>query len=308
MAEYISGEFFSGFWSWFIGIATILSILGCFALVYWMTYNAPKRGGQAETTEHVWDEDLREYNNPMPGWWMNMFYITLVFSLVYLLLYPGLGTFKGLLNWSQTKQYQEEVKTADARFAPLFAKFQSDPIPALAKNPEALKTGERLFLNYCTTCHGSDARGSQGFPNLRDQDWLYGGAPEMIEASILNGRNGVMPDKTGNGLTGPDDLNNVTQYVLSLSGREGVDAAAAAKGKAKYFTICFVCHGPEGKGNPAMGAPNLTDDIWLHGASPGKISETISKGRKGMMPAHKEFLGEAKVHLLAAYVYSLSAK
>jgi len=252
---------------------------------------------------HVWDEDLQELSNPLPKWWLSMFYITLVFGVGYLALYPGLGTFSGILGWTEKGQYDKEIAAADKQFNPLYEKYLKEDPKLLAANHEALKTGERLFVNYCTTCHGSDAGGGPGFPNLRDEDWLYGGDPQIIKASIMNGRTGAMPP--WGAVLGPDGTANVAEYVLSLSGRS-VNATVAATGKEKFMQLCVACHGPDGKGNPAMGAPNLTDNIWLYGGLKKTIMETIEKGRAGRMPAHAEFLGEAKVHLLAAYVYSLS--
>jgi cytochrome c oxidase cbb3-type subunit 3 len=296
-------DFTSSFWNWYIIIPTIGGIIGCFFLVRWLSGGTLKSGEQAESMGHVWDENLEELNNPLPSWWLKLFYITLVFGLVYLVLYPGLGSFPGLLGWSSHGQYESEMAMADTKYGPLFTKYREMPIVKLAGDPEAHKMGERLFVTYCAVCHGSDARGARGFPNLRDNDWLYGGAPEQIEQTILNGRNGVMP--AWQDALGDQGVADVTQYVLSLSGRN-VDQAAAARGKEKFQTLCVACHGPDGKGNQAIGAPNLTDNIWLYGGSEKAVTETISKGRNGQMPAHKEFLGEDKVHLLAAYVYSLS--
>jgi cytochrome c oxidase cbb3-type subunit 3 len=253
---------------------------------------------------HVWDEDLEELNNPLPGWWLKLFYITMVFGLIYLALFPGLGSFPGLLGWTSHGQYEREMDVADATYGPLFTRYREMSIPAVAADPEARKMGERLFVTYCAACHGSDARGARGFPNLRDNDWLYGGSPEQIEQTILYGRNGVMP-AWQDALGGKQGVADVVQYVLSLSGRN-VDQAAAARGKVKFQTFCVACHGADGKGNQAIGAPNLTDNIWLYGGSEKAITETIAKGRNGKMPAQKDTLGEDKVHLLAAYVYSLS--
>jgi cytochrome c oxidase cbb3-type subunit 3 len=213
-----------------------------------------------------------------------------------------LGGFKGNLAWSSAGQYADEVKKAEAEFGPLFAQYLAKDLKTVSADPQAKEMGSRLFLTYCAQCHGSDARGSKGFPNLTDRDWLYGGAPETIKASILEGRNGVMPPM-GAAVGGDDDVKNVANYVLSLSG-SAHDSIRAAQGKAK-FGACAACHGPEGKGNPALGAPNLTDKTWLYGGSVDTIAETINKGRNNLMPAHKEFLGEAKVHLLAAYVWGL---
>jgi len=297
-------DFTSSFWNWFIIIPTLGGILGCFLLVRWLSAGGAKAGDKAESMGHVWDENLEELNNPLPSWWLKLFYITMVFGLCYLALYPGLGTFPGLLGWSSAGQYEREVDLADASYGPLFTKYRAMPIVAVAADPEAHKMGERLFVNYCSVCHGSDARGARGFPNLRDNDWLYGGSPEQIEQTILNGRNGAMP-AWQDALGGDQGVADTVQYVLSLSGRN-VDQAAAARGKEKFQTFCVACHGADGKGNQMVGAPNLTDNIWLYGGSEKAITETISKGRNGKMPAHKEFLGPDKVHLLAAYVYSLS--
>jgi len=297
-------DFTSSFWNWYIIIPTIGGIIGCFLLVRWLSGGTLKSGEKAESMGHVWDENLEELNNPLPSWWLKLFYITLVFGLVYLVLYPGLGSFPGLLGWSSSGQYEGEMAMADTKYGPLFTKYREMPIVAVAADPEAHKMGERLFVTYCAVCHGSDARGARGFPNLRDNDWLYGGSPDQIEQTILNGRNGVMP-AWKDALGGDQGVADVVQYVISLSGRN-VDQSAAARGKEKFQTLCVACHGPDGKGNQALGAPNLTDNVWLYGGSEKAITETISNGRNGQMPAHKEFLGEDKVHLLAAYVYSLS--
>ena len=296
-------EFTSGFWEIYIGAITVVSIIACLILLMAMSSRRVS-GGASETTGHSWDEDLAEYNNPLPRWWMWLFIITIVFGLGYLVLYPGLGVFKGTLNWTSTGEYQEEVKLAEAQFGPLFQKYASRKIEELAKDPEARAMGQKLFLNNCAQCHASDGAGSRGFPNLTDADWLYGGEPETIEATIANGRNGVMP-ALGAAL-GADGPRDVANYVLSLSGRTH-DAARAARGREKFQTICAACHGPEGKGNQQLGSANLTDKIWLHGSSEEQIIATITSGRNSTMPAHKGYLGDAKVHILAAYVYGLSS-
>ncbi len=296
-------DFVSNFWSWYIIIPTVAGIIACFLLVRWMSGGTPP-SDKPETMGHVWDEDLAEYNNPLPSWWLKMFYITLFFGIGYLALYPGLGTFAGILGWSQQNQYEREMQKADESFGPLYAKYQQQDLAVLAGDEEAMKTGARLFATYCTTCHGSDARGATGFPNLRDTDWLYGGEPQAIKTSILNGRRGAMPAWAA--ALGDTGVENVTQYVLSLANREH-DATAATAGKEKYNQLCIACHGPEGKGNIMLGAANLTDAVWLYGGSPRAIADVIAIGRNGNMPPHKDFLGEARVHLLAAYVYSLTA-
>ncbi len=232
-----------------------------------------------------------------------MFYITLFFGIGYLLLYPGSGVFGGAFKWSETGQYDQEMRVAEQKYGPLFEKYRTQELAAVAANPEALNMGKRLFMTYCTGCHGSDAGGGPGYPNLRDSDWLYGGEPEQIKASIMNGRSGAMP--AWGAMLGQEGVFNVSEYVISLSGRKA-SADAAAAGKEKFQQVCAACHGADGKGNQALGAPNLTDNIWLYGGSQAAIMKTISEGRNGRMPAHGEFLGEAKVHLLAAYIWSLS--
>lgn len=294
----------SGFWTWFIAVPTIGGLIGLFLLIWWLAGKTVKKGEAVETMGHVWDGDLEEYNNPLPRWWLVLFVGSLIFAFVYLLLYPGLGAFPGLLGWTQQKQYEAEVAKADERYGPLYERYRGKPIPALAENPEARKMGERLFASYCTVCHGSDARGGPGFPDLTDDAWLYGGSPQAIKTSILDGRTGVMPAWEA-ALGGEQGVHNVGQYVLSLSGRN-VDEQAAAEGKSRYMAICTSCHGADGTGNQALGAPNLTDDAWLYGGSEAAVKTSIAKGRQGEMPAHREFLGEDKVHVLAAYVYSLS--
>jgi cytochrome c oxidase cbb3-type subunit 3 len=295
--------FTSDFWSWFIIVPVVVGIAALFWLNRAMTEPKRKAGDTAKIAGHLWDGDLEELNNPLPRWWLNLFYITLYFGIVYLLLYPGLGSFAGFLGWSQTGQYDREIQSAADRYGPLYEKYLRTKITELINDPEALKTGERLFATYCTTCHGSDARGALGFPNLRDDEWLFGGDPQAIETSIANGRTAIMPP--WGAALGREGVFNVAEYVLSLSGKR-VSATATAAGKEKYQQMCVACHGPEGKGNPALGAPSLTNDIWLYGGTQQAIMESIEKGRQGRMPAHKEFLGEAKVHLLATYVYSLS--
>lgn len=296
-------DFVSEFWSWFIIIPTVIGILILFPFIHFN--RGQKQTGEAETMGHSWDEDLQEYNNPLPGWWLNLFYITLVFGIVYLILYPGLGSFGGVLGWTSTQRYENELQQAEEQYGPIFEKYQQTPIRELARNDEAMETAERLYANYCAQCHGSDARGAPGYPNLRDDDWLWGGEPAQIKETVLNGRVAAMPGWEA--ALGEEGLFNVTEYVLSLSGRQH-DPAVAEKGKEKYQQLCVACHGPDGKGNVAMGAPDLTDRTWLYGGSQKTVMASIAEGRQGRMPPHEEFLGEAKVHLLAAYVYQLSAQ
>ena len=297
------GNFSEPFWNIYIIVVTIGGIWALWLFVDWQS-RLQRPGDERQTTGHVWDEDLTELNNPLPVWWRNLFYVTLVFGIIYLILYPGLGSNDMLLRWTQVKQYERQVEAAERRYGPMFEQFLDTGVAELARDPQALKMGERLFAGYCTGCHGSDAAGVPGFPNLRDGDWLYGGDPESIKTSILAGRNGVMPGWE-QALGGPEAVSQVAQYVLSFSGRE-VDPAAAGKGRAKYQQFCVACHGAEGKGKQELGAPNLTDNIWLYGGSPRAVEASIANGRQGTMPAHENFLGEAKAHLLAAYIYSLS--
>ena len=299
-------DFINDFWSVYIAILVALSIIGC-AVLLWsqskVQVTVPK-DGKVETTGHVYD-GLEEFNNPMPRWWMWLFYITIVFAVIYLVLYPGFGSFSGKLGWRSAGQYQEEVKLAETEVGPMFEKYKATDLKALAADSKANAMGERLFLTYCAQCHGSDARGNKGFPNLADRDWLYGGDPETIKLSILNGRHGQMPPM-GAAVGSEKDIESVAHYVLSLSG-SAHDSIKATAGREK-FAVCAACHGADGKGMAAMGAPNLTDKTWLYGGSVATIMETIRLGRNNVMPAFADFLGEAKVHLLAAYVWGLSNK
>ncbi len=293
----------NNFFNWWVIVITLGNIAACYWLIKWTMKKRPDESALGNNvTGHAWD-GLEEYNNPLPKWWLWMFYITMIFSLVYLAIYPGLGNFKGYLGWTSHSQYDQEVVEADGKYGPIFNKFAQMPIPALAKDADGNKAGKRLFGSYCSQCHGSDAKGTKGFPNLTDNDWLYGGSPETIKATIMNGRNGAMP--AWGPVLGEKGVENVANYVQSLSGRQ-VDAASAEAGKAQFQTLCVACHGADGKGNQALGAPNLTDTIWLHGGTAASIKNTITNGKNSMMPAHKVFLGDDKVHLLAAYVYSLS--
>lgn len=295
-------DFTSDFWSLYVALITVVSIVGCGIFLKALSSKRVP-GSKVETMGHVWDGDLEEYNNPLPKWWMWLFYITLVFGAIYLALYPGLGSYKGAYNWSSTGQYDTEQVRAQERFGPIFEKFQKMELEQVAASPEAKEIGQRLFLTYCAQCHASDGRGSKGFPNLTDKDWLYGGEPATIKTSILEGRGGMMPPLGP--VLGEEGTKDVANYVMSLSGVTN-DSARAGRGKEKFEQNCAACHGPEGKGNPALGAPNLADSTWLYGGSEATIIETVTKGRNGRMPAHKEFLGEAKVHVLAAYIWSLS--
>ncbi len=298
-------DFTSNFWPIFIAVITLLGIFGC-ALLLWLTSKVKVPNADNDNTSgHVWDGDLREMNNPLPRWWVWLFVITIIFSLVYLVVYPGLGNYKGKLGWTEIKQYEQEIESANKALKPLYAKFAGMPVAKLAVDAEAKAIGERLFMNNCSQCHGSDARGSLGFPNLTDHDWLHGGSPEKIKETITNGRIGMMPPMAAM-VGNADDVKNVANYVLSLSGSM-YDSGRAGLGKAK-FVACAACHGPEGKGNQDIGAPNLTDNIWLHGAGEAAIIKRIYEGKINQMPAQAAKLTPEQIQVLAAYVWGLSNK
>ncbi|MGE5320981.1 MAG: cytochrome-c oxidase, cbb3-type subunit III [Hyphomicrobiaceae bacterium] len=300
-------DFTSGFWPIYISVLTLVSILGTWIFLKSQTTRRFAPGEKAALMEHTWDGDLQDLNNPLPRWWLGLFYGTMIFGLGYLALWPGLGNYAGLLGWTSRGEYQAEVKAAEAQFQPLYAKYMQEDIATVAADPDARAIGKHLFLTYCSQCHGSDATGAKGFPNLTDKDWLYGGDPDTIQATIANGRNAVMP--AWGPILGAEKIKQVANYVLSLSGRKH-DAALAAAGKAVFAENCAACHMPDGTGMKALGAPNLTDKVWLYGGSEATIIESITKGRNGVMPALSQTLGttsnkEAKLHLLAAYVYGL---
>ncbi|MDH5533964.1 MAG: cytochrome-c oxidase, cbb3-type subunit III [Betaproteobacteria bacterium] len=288
-------------WSIYIAVITLVSIVACAVLLKALSTRRVAKDEKVGTTGHTWDEDLEEWNHPLPRWWIWLFYITIWFSLAYLVLYPGLGSFAGYYGWSSHGQYEQEQQRAQAAYGPIFERYLKQEVAAVAADPEARQIGQRLFLNYCAQCHGSDAGGSRGFPSLRDADWLYGGEPEAIRASISEGRTGVMPPM-GAAVGGDESVRDVAQYVLKLGGRTH-DSLRAFRGEAKFKAVCAACHGPDGKGNPQIGAPNLADEVWLHGGSESWIIDIINKGRTSVMPAHRDFLDNGKIHLLTAYVY-----
>lgn len=317
----------STFWSLWVAVLSILTLVLVFSLLYWnmKNYTGVEEG---KSMGHEFD-GIEELNNPLPAWWTKMFWVTAVWAAYYLLAYPGLGNYEGFLGWKSSNQgittlaesksareqaeaagyhveYDAELRKADEKFGPIFQQFASQDIHDLAKNEDALEIGQRLFLQNCSQCHGSDARGGTGFPNLTDDDWLYGGSPSKIKETLLLGRKAAMPAWQAS--LGDQGIKEVVAYVISLSGREA-DPALVQAGKAK-FGVCAACHGADGKGSVAhnlpFGAPNLTDNIWLYGGSERAITETLVHGRNGVMPAWKDILGEDKVHLISAYVYSLS--
>lgn len=293
-------DFLNGGWSIYIGAVTLLGLAACLALL--VIASRRKVMASDNSTGHVWDEDLRELNNPLPRWWMVMFVLTVVFSLGYLALYPGLGSAAGSFGWTSVGQYEAEQRDARAQMAPLYARFAAMPADALARDAQAMGIGERLFINNCAACHGSDARGSKGFPNLTDGDWLHGGTPGKIEETITEGRQGMMPPMAA-AVGGPQELHELAQYVLSLSGSPHDSSAQFGKPR---FTACAACHGMDGKGNQALGAPNLTDKVWLHGWGEAAILAMVNNGKTNVMPAQKGRLSPEQIHVLASYVWSLS--
>ena len=297
-------DFTSNFWAIYVAGITFVSILAC-ALLLWFSGKAKAMTASDNTTGHVWDGDLREMNNPLPRWWVWLFVITIVFALVYLALYPGAGTFKGSTNWTSVGQYDKEVAAGNKEVEPLYAKFNGMKPEEVSQDPKAMAIGERLFMNNCSQCHGSDARGSKGFPNLTDGDWLHGGDPDKIKETLVKGRIGNMPPMAA-AVGTPDDVRNVAHYVLSLSNSPH-DSLRASLGKSK-FGACAACHGADGKGNQALGAPNLTDDIWLHGWGENAIVAMVNNGKVNQMPAQADKLTESQIHVLASYVWGLSKK
>ena len=295
-------DFTSDFWSIYVAGITVVSILACLLLL-WFSGKARAMTADDNTTGHVWDGDLREMNNPLPRWWAWLFVITIVFALAYLVLYPGLGSYAGKLGWTQVGAFQAEVAAGERETAPLYAKFAAMTPEDIARDPQAQAIGERLFMNNCSQCHGSDARGAKGIPNLTDGDWLYGGTPDKIKETITLGRTGNMPPMgaaVGNG----EDVKNLANYVLGLS-KSPNDSVRAALGKEK-FMACAACHGMDGNGNQALGAPNLTDDIWLHGFGENAIAAMVNNGKVNQMPAQAERLNASQIQVLASYVWGLS--
>lgn len=295
-------------WSIFIIVVSLANILGCLWLLWWTSKKNPNEKAE-DTTGHVWDDDLRELNNPLPRWWLMLFYLTVFFALVYLALYPGLGNYAGTLNWTQEHEYAEESARIDARQQEVFAKFSGMNIFALAASEEARGIGSRLYANNCAICHGSDGRGAPGFPNLADEDWLYGGEPEQIIASIRDGRAGMMPPMAA--ALGEQGVAEVAAYVYQLNGRRGHPGTETLlrEGERKFGMFCAACHGQDGKGNIQLGAPNLTDDIWLHGGGGiDMIRKAINEGRRGNMPAHAALLNEDEIRLVAGYLQSLQPR
>jgi cytochrome c oxidase cbb3-type subunit 3 len=299
-------DFVSNGWALFVGGITIAGLVYCLLILIGAARHKVVRDAQGnidKTTGHVWDDDLQELNNPLPRWWMGLFLITIFFAVAYLMMYPGLGFSEGSLKWSSAGQYDEEIKKAKATEEQVYARFKPLSVEDLARDPQAHAIGERLFLNNCAACHGSDAKGAKGFPNLTDNDWLHGGSPEKIIETITLGRRGQMPVMAP-AVGAAEDVRAVANYVLSLSG-SAHNAVMADQGKAK-FAVCAACHGADGKGNQAIGAPNLTDKIWLHGWGEAAVMEMVNKGKINVMPAQSARYTPEQIKVLAAYVWSFS--
>ena len=294
-------DFFHGGWSLFIAIATLVGLAACLLLLLVASRRKPMAADNS--TGHVFDGDLTELNNPLPRWWMVMFVLSVVFALAYVFAFPGLGSVPGVLGWSSLGELAADRKLADAAMAKIYSPYMKLPAAALGKDPAAMAIGQRLFINNCATCHGSDARGSKGFPDLTDDDWLHGGSPEKIEETITLGRTGVMPPMAA-AIGTPEDVSNLANYVLSLSGTS-YNSIAASSGKQK-FALCAGCHGADGKGNQAIGAPNLTDKVWLHGWGEAAITDIVNHGKTNVMPPQGGRLTSEQIHLLGSYVWSLS--
>lgn len=285
----------SSFWSAWVIILTTIVLVG---LVWVLLGNRTRSSGDDATTGHVYD-GIEEYDHPMPAWWFHMFVLTIIFGIGYLVLYPGMGNYKGLLHWTQDGQWRKESEQMDAKINAALAQYANMPIEELAKDEKARRIGQRLFASNCATCHGADAGGNKGFPNLRDNDWLYGGTPDHIIETITKGRKGSMP--AWKGILTEQQIDDVAAWITTHDASK-----KPAAGAQVFATYCAVCHGPEAKGNQQIGAPNLTDDIWLYGGSLGDIKITIHNGRNGQMPAHEHLLIPEKIRLLAAYVYGLN--
>ena len=289
-------------WSWYVIIGTVVSMLGCFWLIFWSNQQRASDEEIKESELHVWDEDIRELNNPLPMWWLWLFVLSILYAVIYLAVYPGLGNFAGLSEWSQQDQYEQEMAAAEAKYGPMFASYGAMEVSQLIEDPKALGIGKSLFANYCSQCHGSTAQGAPGFPNLTDNDWLYGGDAAKIEFAILNGRTGVMP-ALGAVLGTDADLDTMVEYVRSMA--DGQDISSPAH--AKFITFCSACHAPDGTGNQLLGGADLTDDTWLYGSSKAAVRRSIVEGRIGAMPGHSKLIGPDRARILAAYVYSLSS-
>ncbi len=297
----------STFWSWYVIGLVAFNILGCAALLWWTSL--PRKGdARPDDTSHVWDGDITEYNKPLPRWWINLFYLTILYSVGYLFWYGGWGSYPGFSGWTSVGELKHDQSVENAKLAVTFAPFEGKPIDVIARDPKGVKLGHSIFANTCATCHGSSAQGAIGFPNLRDKEWKWGGTPDDVLTSVIAGREGVMPPWGAvlSSMGGDDAVQAVAQYVRSMSDPALATDALSEKGRPLYEGVCIACHGVDGKGNIALGAPDLTDDVWLYGNSAAQITESIANGRHGVMPPHGPILGETRARLAAAYVWSLS--
>ena len=291
------------FWHWFVAAGTIVFTIWCIWLISWSAKQGPQNVADDELVGHKWDGDIEEWNNPAPKWWLYLYFITIAWAIGYMIAFPSLGNYQGMLGWSQEGQYEAEMQAASENYEPIYEKFAAMEFVELSQNDEAQALGRSLFASYCTTCHGSDARGAPGYPNLTDNDWLWGNAEAELIATIGNGRQAAMPVLTP-ALGGDEGIDNMVKYVKSLSGGEA--DAGAMSAQPMFVALCSVCHDVDGTGNKIFGAPNLTDDTWLYGSSAETVRETIVSGRNGQMPPHGDLFGENRTKILAAYIYSLS--
>ncbi len=289
----------ASFWSMWIIVLTSVTIVG----ITWILFANRKREQQPtdKTTGHEYD-GIQELDNPLPAWWFYMFVITIVWGVGYLVIYPGMGNFPGVLGWTQIEQHDREVSAADEKYRAMRDRYLALPVEEIATDPAVIKMGQRMFGNNCAQCHGADAQGSYGFPNLTDNDWIYGGDPDAIKATLVGGRQAAMP--AWQQILGDSGISETTEYLLAINGRDADEALAEAGGK-HFATYCAACHGADGTGNPALGAPNLTNGVWLYGGSREQIAHSLRAGRNGQMPAFDTTLSEDKIHILTAYVYSL---
>ncbi|MCK9508097.1 MAG: cytochrome-c oxidase, cbb3-type subunit III [Pigmentiphaga sp.] len=299
-------DFISNYWGIHVSLIALGGIVFCVYLLWSqrkVTVTTLPDGTTRSDTGHVYDEDLRELNNPLPRWWMWMYLLSCVFAVLYLLLFPGLGSFGGWLGYTSVNSLESNQAAIRERLQPVYARFETMSVEEIAQDDQGRGIGQRFFLNNCATCHGSDARGSRGFPNLADKDWLYGGAPEQIIETITNGRHGIMPPQGD--LFDSRTVSDIAHYVRSLSGL-AADPIRVARGKEPFTNTCAACHGAEGEGNQLLGAPRLNDRIWLYGSSEATIVEAIMQGRDNQMPAHNAILAPEEIKMVAAYVWGLS--
>ncbi|MDR0250162.1 MAG: cytochrome-c oxidase, cbb3-type subunit III [Burkholderiales bacterium] len=302
-------DFTSNFWNLYIAIMTVVGLVFC----AWLLVAVGRDKGKASDTTHVWDGDLTELNNQLPNWWRWMFWALLIFSVGYLIYYPGLGSFKGLGGWTQTGQFDKEMAALEKQTRPMYDRFMAMSVEGLANDQRAMGTAERIFQNTCARCHGSDARGFIGFSNLRSGAWNWGGDPEDIEQSIAEGRTGVMLPM-GETLGGEPGIKAVVAYTRSLSGLDH-DASLLTQGEVLFEENCVACHGLDAKGMKDIGAPDLTDNVWVEGSSERAMMRIVEFGKNSdlaedsfAMPAHQDTLSKGQIYLLTAYVWGLTNK